>query len=463
MRILIVSNFYPPYYLGGYELRCCEVAKGLQRRGHDVHVLTGTYGLPSPGRRFTRPVHEKRDGVAIHRALGQYAYGARRLPRPWTFWQARSELADARYFRMLLHRLNPDVVNWWSMKGLSKTLLPIPATRNFPDMHCIDDTWMISEFGRDGQIGSAFWHRFWDGAWGPPAARPLVRQVTRRWERHLTRADIPTRYLPSRPRHVVFVSRYLETLYRNAGLSFSSTEIVYGGVPAATFLAQDHRPAIDGSLRLLYAGQITRGRGLHTAVEAIAQVPPEHRPQLTLTIVGDGVRDYIRQVRERIAQLDLADTVAFRGKVAYDAMPAVYTAHDVLVFTSTLDEGLPLTMAEAMLSGCAVITTGSGGAMEMAALAELPVFPKNNPQALALLLTDLVTDRQRLRVIAARGQKIACREFESERMIGRIEAAMRKLHDAPSRNSEPCTAPTGIPPASWRERAGTIRLAARSH
>jgi len=40
-----MSNLYPPYYIGGYELSCQEVVNQLRRRGHRVFVLTSTYGL----------------------------------------------------------------------------------------------------------------------------------------------------------------------------------------------------------------------------------------------------------------------------------------------------------------------------------------------------------------------------------------------------------------------------------
>src|SRR5215471_7385424 len=49
MRILVLSNFYPPYFIGGYELGCRDVVDALKQRGHDVGVLTSTYGLASAG------------------------------------------------------------------------------------------------------------------------------------------------------------------------------------------------------------------------------------------------------------------------------------------------------------------------------------------------------------------------------------------------------------------------------
>ena len=44
MRILFLSNLYPPNTVGGYERLCFEVAAGLVNRGHQVMVLTSNYG-----------------------------------------------------------------------------------------------------------------------------------------------------------------------------------------------------------------------------------------------------------------------------------------------------------------------------------------------------------------------------------------------------------------------------------
>ena len=42
MKILAISNLYPPRFLGGYELGCAQMVGELRRRGHDVHVFTST-------------------------------------------------------------------------------------------------------------------------------------------------------------------------------------------------------------------------------------------------------------------------------------------------------------------------------------------------------------------------------------------------------------------------------------
>lgn len=45
MKILILSDRYPPYYEGGYELICRDTAEQLSRRGHLVSILTTKYGI----------------------------------------------------------------------------------------------------------------------------------------------------------------------------------------------------------------------------------------------------------------------------------------------------------------------------------------------------------------------------------------------------------------------------------
>jgi len=226
----------------------------------------------------------------------------------------------------------------------------------------------------------------------------------------------------------------LRTLYREAGLQFSSSEVLFGGVPVAPFYAPvDGRRAGSGKLRVLFAGQLTADRGLHSAVEAIGQLPIEVQQQLTLTVAGPttgGYQDYYERVARRVAELGLVDIVTFLGKVAYSEIPHIYRSHDLLVFLSTREEGLPLVMVEAMLAGCAVITTGSGGAIEIAQLADLPLVPKGDSLVLSRMLAAYVADPNGLEGVAVRGQRVALQEFSLERMMDRWQNRLGQLKRA---------------------------------
>ncbi|SRR6266849_920824 len=431
MKILVVSNLYPPHYRGGYEVRCAQVAEALPLAGHEVRVLTTVYGLPlGPGGKF-QPSTETLNGVRVDRWLHNFAFGPQQASRPWTWFQASRELRDARRFLSILDEFRPDVVNWWHMNGISKLLLPLPHTRHIPDVHWIESSWLLDEYGRNGEKVSPFWAIVWEGTWGPTICRSLFRWIGRRWERRVEREGIPTRAFPNQPSHVCFVSEYVRTLYREAGLEFDSSEVLHGGIPVPPFFAPvESRRAIPGKLRVLFAGQLTRDRGLHAAVEAIGQMPVALRQQLTFSVAGattGAYREYYQQVVRRVEELGLAGVVTFLGKVAHSDMAKTYKSHDLLVFLSTREEGLPLVMVEAMLAGCAVVTTGSGGAIEIAQLADLPLVPKGDSLVLARMLAMYVEDRENLHEVAARGQRVALEEFSLERMTGRWQERLQQL------------------------------------
>lgn len=427
MKILMVSNFYPPHYRGGYEVRCKQVAETMQQRGHEIRVLTSVSGMPmNVLGQFARPT-EMIEGVRVDRWLDIYAYGPQPPYRPWNLFHGKRLLADARRFKEILSEFKPDLVNWWSMNGLAMNLLPLPNRFHIPDIHWIEHPWMVDEYGIAGEQVAPFWASLWDGSWGPRQARPALKWIGRQWEQRVAVEGLPTRVFPNRPSHMVFVSEFLRTFYRDAGLSFPSSEIIFGGVPTERFFSPVRKHSHESHIRLLYAGQITPDRGLHTAVEAFAQLAPDLRARMSLSVAGHSPGEYFEGVQSRVKELGLEGCITFLGKVPHDRMPDVYKEHDILLFMSTREEGLPLVMVEAMLAGCAVITTGSGGASEVAEIADLPLIPKHDSVALTNRLTDLATHPEKLDDIALRGQEIARKEFSLDVMIRRWESTIARV------------------------------------
>jgi glycosyltransferase involved in cell wall biosynthesis len=430
MNILVVTNLYPPYYQGGYEVRCAQVAEAMQTAGHTVRVLTSGYGMPQTRLGKIENRTEEQNGVHVQRCLNQYLYPPQPTGRPWRIHQARRELADVRAFVRAVRDFRPDIVNWWSMYGLSKLLLPLPQRWGIPDVHWIEHWWMIETYTHEGEHPAAFWSALWDGRWGPRAVRPVFRLLGREWERRLEREGIPTREFPNRPTHVCFVSEHMRTLHREAGLDFPSSEVIYGGVPLELFYQTLGATASVGDrLRILYVGQMTPDRGLHTVIEALGHLDAGSRSRIALSVAGAGQVEYEKHVKEQVEALRLTGCVTFLGKVPHGDMPGLYKGHDVLVFPSMRDEGLPLTMVEAMLAGCAVVTTGSGGAMEVARAADLPLFPKGDAAALSQVLAFMVAHREKVREVASRGQQAALRNFTFDRMMERWLATLGRIHD----------------------------------
>jgi glycosyltransferase involved in cell wall biosynthesis len=246
----------------------------------------------------------------------------------------------------------------------------------------------------------------------------------------------------------------MRRIHQEAGIVFDSSEIIHGGVPVADFYQPvEHRDnGRATALRLLYVGQLSQDRGLHTVIEAMGCLEPQIASRVRLTVAGAGNVDYERSVRELALDRGLADRVTFLGRVSHERMAETYKEHDVLVFPSMRDEGLPLTMVEAMLAGCAVLTTGSGGAETVAVAAELPRFPKGGSEDLGRLLAFLASDPEEVSRLAARGQLVALEEFSFDRMMERWIATLERIagdrHGLPnqpgSTSSRVATAPSDV-------------------
>jgi glycogen synthase len=429
MRVLIVSNLYPPHYVGGYELRCSRVAEWLRRAGHEVRVLTSSYRLPG------RPTDPLKNGVElvnevpVERSLRYYSWA----PPPrllYTPRMARRQLADAARFLQLLREFRPDVVNWWNLEGLTKAILPIPRAQGIPDICWVEDVWLIRELGVSAANDGIGWFRFWEGAWGPAFLLPLLSPLVARWQEQVERKGIPTRLLAGVPRHACYVSEFMRLEHLRAGITFPSSQVIYGGVSPEQFCAPRERLLRDDGLRLLYAGYVEEKRGLHTILEALALLPPEVLKKVRLSIAASGPprpTDYVERVHGLIRELGLSERVSFLGKRSHDQMPQVYQEHDLLIQASVRPEGMPLTMMEALCAGCAVITTGSGGAMELAEAAGLPIFPKKDPVALSRLLASLAANPDSVFEIASRGQQVVLGRFTFARMMQEFSEMLTSL------------------------------------
>lgn len=430
MKILIVSNLYPPHHTGGYELRCAQVAEFLREAGHEVRVLTSSYRVPADGNRHPLYGEDNLNGVPVERSLRHCRF-APPTGRLSALTMVRHQLRDVRRFIDVLSDFRPDIVNWWNLEGLAKAMLPIPAARGIPDVHCVDDAWMIREYGRGGERESLLWFRVWQGQWGPAGLRPLLRMTLAPWARMVQGQGIATRPFPLRARHVCFISEFRRLEHGKAGLLFPSSEVIYGGVAPERFYTRRAVSDFQRSpLRLLYAGFMGASRGLHTIVEALGLLPPDCHEGVTLSVAHTGPSKpgkYVEEIEASIERLGLSKRVTFLGKMGHDEMPRVYRDHQVLIFASTLPEGLPMTMMEAMCAGCAVITTGSGGAIELADLADLPIFPKDHPLALSRLLAKLVRNRDLVFRVATRGQEVVLREFTFSRMVQKFSTTLRSL------------------------------------
>src|SRR4051812_34736344 len=251
MRVLTVGNMYPPHHYGGYELVWHSAVEHLRARGHDVEVLTTD----------TRTGATEPDPRGVHRELRWHLRDGE-----FESLRLRAVAAMARHnHRMLERRLDafrPDVVAWWSMGGLTLTMLETVRRRGIAAVAFVHDEWL--DYGRLVDP----WLRTFTG--------PRRRLLAPLGERL---AGIPATVDFTGAASYVFVSDFTRRHALGLGLGALRTSVAHSGIDP-DFI--DPAPPRDWAWRLLYVGRLDPRKGVDTAVEALAQLPPEAH----LTTIG---------------------------------------------------------------------------------------------------------------------------------------------------------------------------------
>lgn len=401
MRILFLSNFFPPARPGGYTQWCHEVAERLARQGHTIGVLTSRYEAgkaPASEQNIYRLLHLEGD-LAYYQPLHFFIRWKK---------QHRENLA---VLEQTVRDFAPDLIFVWGMWALSKAL-PAQAEKLLPGrvVYYLSDYWPSAL-----DMHTAYWQsptrhgslQLPKRILGKAAMSMLAKEI---------QADLKFE-------HVICVSARVRDLLVAAGLPVQHARIIHGGTDIERFPSVRKRDSSSERLKLLYAGQIVHHKGVHTAVEAIAHLVKRQKiHQVTLTLVGSGHPQYEDYLREMVEREGLQEVVTFHGPVSKEQMPTILQEYDVLVFPSIYEEPLARMTQEAMASGLVVVGTTTGGTREILkeGITGLTFAPED-ADALAEQITRLLRDPELRWRLAQAGRQNVMENFTLDRMVREIE------------------------------------------
>lgn len=336
MKILVVSNLYPPVVFGGYEIICRQVVEGLKACGHRVSVLTSSFGAEAA---------PAEPGVERSLAL------TTAFPKPGEdvgfvdFRLHAMHRVARRNCALTLARIEadlPDVVFCWSLNRLSLGPIYAAQAEHIPVCYTFEDE-HPKQFRSTRQV---------------EGVRTLCRSAAERWLWPMAT------FRMLRPFSATVNSEALKRALVTNGVPAEQAQVIYHGVPLDQFPFRPS-PRISGtSCQLLYVGQLSRAKGVHSLLRAASHLL-RGGEDFQLDIAGSGVPSYERELR-KIAQVEgIERRVRFMGQIAHAEIPQVYQRHHVLAFPSEWEEPFGLTHLEAMASGCAVVSTRTGGSAEL--------------------------------------------------------------------------------------------------
>ncbi|GGU15762.1 GT4 family glycosyltransferase PelF [Lentzea flava] len=199
---------------------------------------------------------------------------------------------------------------------------------------------------------------------------------------------------------------------RRLGARPESVKTVYNGVNPADFPAFDSEPEAP---TISWVGRIDPIKDLETLIRAFAlvhQVLPEARLRLFGSPPG-GREGYLRQCEELAAELGVGTATTFEGRV--ENIRDAYEAGHVVVLSS-LSEGFPYSVIEAMTCGRPCVATDVGGVTEAIADTGI-VVPPRNPEALSDACLVLLRDAELRKRLGVEARSRALQFFTVDQAI----------------------------------------------
>lgn len=408
MKLLFVTNLYPPHHLGGYEQLCHEVTARLQVRGHTLHVLTSTFGVQ----------HQQSEPGIDRRLLLEsdvYFYRPQQLLRYRTI-QAHNRQVIER----TLQTIAPEAVVLWGMWKMSKQVAKQLEEPGAPPLAY----YLASEWPNEPGAHEDYW----DGAATTIGGR-LFKQSLRSGVKSALRSE--WRPYSLRYQHAMTCSAAVRDNLVAAGVPVERAKVVYHGIDPEIYGGIADRAAnqAGNALKVVFVGSLVPHKGTHTAIEAVGHVLAQ-RPgaPITLDVLGKGHPDYEAKLHETVDKWHLERAVTFYDPIPRAQLPEFLARFNTMVLPSIWAEPLARISQEVMAAKLALVGTLTGGTKEILNDGVNGLgFPPDDAPALAQQFMRLIDDPALRRQLVAAGWKTVTERFTMARMLNELESYLDNM------------------------------------
>ena len=219
------------------------------------------------------------------------------------------------------------------------------------------------------------------------------------------------------------------------GALADSIQTIYNGPDPQQFTPATQNKPPDAPPVIVWLGRIDPLRDLETLIRAAAIVCDE-RPDTKFILYGKppkGNEWYYQKCLDMRERLKLQDNVIFAGFAASAA--AAYNEGDFVILSS-ISEGFPYSVVEAMMCGRTVVGTDVGGVSEALEGCGLVVEPRN-PADMARACLQLIRDPELTRDMGRKAREKALTQFSLQQCnAGYLTMYQRLMTDIRCRHPE---------------------------
>ena len=383
MRILLITNGYPPHRWAGTETYTAGIAEELAARGHQIHVLCA--GDWEKGEHYWNGYQdEERNGVFIRRLNLNWL----KSPDPSRYLYDNPVVEN--YLTNYLEEIRPAVVHVTSCETLSASVLQVVKDANLPLVLSLTDFWFlcprITLLRSDGENCDGI-----TTAWDCLQCM-LANSKAFQWPRKILSEENTSRVLMEISKYPVFTrqrglrgmalnmenrkfflreaigwadhritaSRFVHDVFIKNGVLDPISIQPYGH--DLSWLDGYSGKTLSDRLRIGFIGQIIPSKGVHLLLQAASSLQEQYGENFRLSIFGSLSKD--PDYSEQLLRLaNESDNIQFCGTYAHEDSARVFANIDLLVIPSIWYD-FPLIIYEAFATKTPVIATNLGGMAE---------------------------------------------------------------------------------------------------
>ena len=401
MRILLLSNLYPPYVLGGAEIVARDYAVQLSGLGHEVTALTSSYGLTGPEQddhilrtlHYTTAAHFDR-GRPIWQQLGLLSDYYRYFHHP----------ASVRELQRVIAETRPEVLYIWEITGLGmNSLLQALREVHIPVVFHLESYWLQYALSAETE-----------------QTRLRTKQLKK-----LLIGNVPALHYTS----IIAASEAVKQEYAAAGCDSDRIEVIYNGIDTRFLDTPRSSSKTDkrnesNEIELIYVGRLCDEKGVHIILQALdVLVNEQGRRNLHLNIFGEGDEAYVKGLHAFLNEKRLSERVTFHGKVPQEQLIREYDRSTIMLIPSIWKEPFGLVVAEGMARGLPVITSNLGGPAEIVTHGVDGLLTEpGDVQTVAISIANLADDAALRARLAGAARATVQERFMIEKNARRVEA-----------------------------------------
>ncbi len=383
MRLLLITNLYPPQELGGYGRSMADFAWGLRELGHSVEVVCSDAPyLKKKSNQFEPTTHRQLQ------LKGSFQKGVSHILDP--FERKKIDLHNQTILKNMLGKYHWDGILIGNLDLIEHEILGILTKTGLPIIHHIGFT--------------------------SPPFDPI--------------------YLPKEKNYkVVSASKAVKESLISLGFAQKNSPVIYPGARVELFgkkatsreLPKLPTGSINNPICIAYAGLLMTTKGLHILIEAIIKLKYKGISTRTLIAGAEFQSGYRKDLEAFLSTHNMKHSVSFTGELNRNQLARFFRLNHVFVFPSIYPEAFGIVQAEAMASGLALISSGVGGSKE---LVEQGVngllFQQGNSDDLSKQLSCLVDKPRLIKEFGDRGKEIAEEKFSVIASARKLEILFQK-------------------------------------